>query len=134
MSKPSRNTTVFSPARIGRGNLFEAGGRGQLYCAEKPQGGPREDDDWWDNLLNTYRRFESDEVPDIDLKVRFRGIMAQIPKASKTAYPHIWWMNAPQSRSDRYALSALTKRRAILAAEIIQLERQARPQGRAGEC
>ena len=40
--------------------------------AEKPQGGPRDDDGWWDNLLNTYRRFESDEVPDIDLKVRFR--------------------------------------------------------------
>jgi len=40
--------------------------------AEKPQGGPREEDGWWDNLLNTYRRFESDEVPDIDLKVRFR--------------------------------------------------------------
>src|SRR5688500_7016156 len=40
--------------------------------AEKPQGGPREEDDWWDNLLNTYRRFESDEVPGIGLKVRFR--------------------------------------------------------------
>ena len=23
------------------------------------------DDDWWDNLLNTYRRFESDEVPGV---------------------------------------------------------------------
>src|SRR5436190_1021231 len=31
-----------------------------------------------------------------------------------------------RSRGDRYALSALTKRRATLAAEIIQLERQAR--------
>ncbi len=40
--------------------------------AEKPQGGPREEDGWWDNLLNTYRRFESDEVPGIGLKVRFR--------------------------------------------------------------
>ena len=41
--------------------------------AEKPQGGPQEGDDWWDNLLDTYRRFESDEVPGIALKVRFRG-------------------------------------------------------------
>ena len=40
--------------------------------AEKPEGGPREEDGWWDNLLNTYRRFESDEVPGIPLKVRFR--------------------------------------------------------------
>ena len=32
--------------------------------AQEPLGGPGEHDDWWDNLLNTYRRFESDEVPD----------------------------------------------------------------------
>ena len=42
--------------------------------AEKPRGGPDEDDRWWDNLLNTYRRFESDEVPGIALKARFRGV------------------------------------------------------------
>ena len=35
-------------------------------------------------------------------------------------------MALERSRGDRYALSALTKRRAILAAEIIQLERQVR--------
>ena len=31
------------------------------------------DDGWWDNLLNTYRRFESDEVPGVALKAQFRG-------------------------------------------------------------
>ena len=46
--------------------------------AEKPQGGPREEDGWWDNLLNTYRRFESDEVPGIGLKVRFRDAEATV--------------------------------------------------------
>src|SRR5262245_23844511 len=35
-------------------------------------------------------------------------------------------MTDQNSRGDRYALSALRKRRAILAAEIIQLERQVR--------
>jgi phosphatidate phosphatase APP1 len=39
--------------------------------AEKPQGGPGEADSWWDNLLNTYRRFESDEVPGQPVKVQF---------------------------------------------------------------
>ena len=39
--------------------------------AEAPRGGPREDDDWWDNLLSTYRRFESDEVPGVEVKLRF---------------------------------------------------------------
>jgi phosphatidate phosphatase APP1 len=46
--------------------------------AEAPQGGPREDDDWWDNLVNTYRRFESDEVPNAALRVRFRGREAAV--------------------------------------------------------
>jgi hypothetical protein len=35
-------------------------------------------------------------------------------------------MNDQSSRCDRYALSALRKRRALLAAEIIQLEHQVR--------
>ena len=39
--------------------------------AESPQGGPRDDDDWWDNLLATYRRFESDEVPGVEVRLRF---------------------------------------------------------------
>lgn len=35
-------------------------------------------------------------------------------------------MNTPHSRGDRYALSALKKRRATLASEMVQLERQLR--------
>ena len=45
--------------------------------AEAPLGGPKDDDDWWDNLLNTYRRFESDEVPGAALKVRYRAVEAE---------------------------------------------------------
>ena len=49
--------------------------RGVELCgrvlAERPRGGPKEADDWWDNLLATYRRFESDEVPGIEVKLRF---------------------------------------------------------------
>jgi phosphatidate phosphatase APP1 len=41
--------------------------------AEKPEGGPLEDAGWWDNLLDTYRRFESDEVPDVPLRLQYRG-------------------------------------------------------------
>jgi len=44
--------------------------------ASEPMGGPKEDDGWWDNLLNTYRRFESDEVPGVPLKAQFRGAEA----------------------------------------------------------
>jgi phosphatidate phosphatase APP1 len=45
--------------------------------AEAPLGGPGERDDWWDNLLHTYRRFESDEVPGAALVARFGGQRAQ---------------------------------------------------------
>ncbi len=41
--------------------------------AEEPLGGPQDDDGWWDNLLNIYRRFESDEVPGVALKVAYGG-------------------------------------------------------------
>ena len=41
--------------------------------AERPQGGPQEDAGWWDNLLDTYRRFESDEVPGAPLQLRYRN-------------------------------------------------------------
>jgi phosphatidate phosphatase APP1 len=44
--------------------------------ASKPLGGPKDDDNWWDNLLNTYRRFESDEIPGVALKAQFRGAEA----------------------------------------------------------
>jgi len=40
--------------------------------AEAPQGGPLDTDGWWDNLLNTYRRFDSREVPGVAISVRFR--------------------------------------------------------------
>lgn len=42
--------------------------------ADKPEGGPMEDAGWWDNLLDTYRRFESDEVPAQPLSLRFEGV------------------------------------------------------------
>ncbi|GAB6197274.1 App1 family protein [Lysobacter xanthus] len=39
--------------------------------ADPPLGGPGEADGWWENLLNTYRRFESDEVPHVPINVHF---------------------------------------------------------------
>jgi phosphatidate phosphatase APP1 len=41
--------------------------------ANRPLGGPMEEADWWDNLLDTYRRFDSDEVPNVEVEVAFRG-------------------------------------------------------------
>lgn len=46
--------------------------------AETPQGGPGEADGWWENLLNTYRRFESDEVPGQRVKVQFGNNVVEV--------------------------------------------------------
>lgn len=45
--------------------------------ARPPMGGPQEDDGWWDNLLNTYRRFDAEDVPGMELHARFRNASAQ---------------------------------------------------------
>jgi phosphatidate phosphatase APP1 len=45
--------------------------------ASKPLAGPKDDAGWWDNLLDTYRRFESDEVPGVELLAQFRGTQAR---------------------------------------------------------
>ena len=36
-------------------------------------GGPRQDDSWWDNLRNTWRRFASDPLPGVQLDIAFAG-------------------------------------------------------------
>ena len=45
--------------------------------ANRPLGGPEERDDWWDNLLNTYRRFDSAEVAGAHLMVQFGDAVAR---------------------------------------------------------
>jgi phosphatidate phosphatase APP1 len=54
--------------------------------ASKPLGGPKDDDGWWDNLLNTYRRFESDEVAGVELVARFRAAEARTTSDAEGYY------------------------------------------------
>ncbi len=42
-----------------------------------PMGGPQDDDRWWDNLLNTYRRFDAEDSPGVALHARFRNASAR---------------------------------------------------------
>ena len=39
--------------------------------ANKPFGGPQDDDNWWDNLKATYQRWESDEVPGVPVHLTY---------------------------------------------------------------
>ncbi len=56
--------------------------------ANKPAGGPKDDDTWWDNLLNTYRRWESDEVPGAWVEVLFAG-RTLTAKTDEEGYYHL---------------------------------------------
>ncbi|HMB52021.1 MAG TPA: phosphatase domain-containing protein [Thermoanaerobaculia bacterium] len=46
---------------------------GGRVLEQKPPGGPQDDDGLWENLLNTYRRWESDEVPDEPVTLMLAG-------------------------------------------------------------
>jgi phosphatidate phosphatase APP1 len=53
---------------------------------EEPLGGPQDDDAWWDNLLNIYRRFESDEVPGVALNVSYGGSQVDVVSDAEGYY------------------------------------------------
>lgn len=40
--------------------------------ATKARGGPLDDDGWWDNLVNTYRRLNSHEIPGIEVRLFYQ--------------------------------------------------------------
>lgn len=77
--------------------------------ADRPLGGPQDDDGWWENLLNTYRRFESDEIPGQALTVRFgnhsAGVVTDHEGYYRASLPGIGrvdalWANAAVSLPD----------------------------------
>lgn len=54
----------------GYGNGEKIWVQGRLL-ANKPYGGPREDDNWWDNLKATYERWESDEISGAEIHLTY---------------------------------------------------------------
>ena len=52
------------------GNGVHLSGR---VLANRPSGGPLDDDSWWDNLANTWRGWESDEVAAASVTLDFGG-------------------------------------------------------------
>jgi phosphatidate phosphatase APP1 len=41
--------------------------------ATKARGGPLDDDGWWDNLMNTYRRLNSHEIPGVEVRISYQS-------------------------------------------------------------
>ncbi|MBD3162778.1 MAG: DUF2183 domain-containing protein [Candidatus Eisenbacteria bacterium] len=58
--------------------------RGRVL-ANAPHGGPQEDDTWWTNLAETYRRIASREIPDIEVELAYGG-MTQTVRTDEEGY------------------------------------------------
>ena len=55
---------------------YANGRKVKLGCrvlAGRPGGGPKDDDGWWDNLLNSYRRWNTHELEGVEVRCVFRG-------------------------------------------------------------
>jgi phosphatidate phosphatase APP1 len=66
--------------------------------ANRPAGGPLDDHGWWDNLVNTWRRWESDEVAGAPVTLRFQD-HEQTMVADEEGYYHAEFP-APQTAHD----------------------------------
>jgi len=60
---------------------------GGRVLSDRPTGGPLDNDAWWDNLVNTWRRWESDEVPYAPVQIRFGGQFREL-SADEEGYYH----------------------------------------------
>ena len=65
-----------------------------------PQDLPGEDDSWWDNLLQTYQRFASDEVVGVDVDIDFAGQRHRVTTDDE-GYFHLETANTPDVRGSR---------------------------------
>ena len=62
-----------------------------------PKDLPSVDDGWWDNLVNTYQRFESDEVPGVEVEIDFAGKQHRVV-TDEEGYFHLETSNSPDVR------------------------------------
>jgi phosphatidate phosphatase APP1 len=56
--------------------------------SNRPLGGPLDEDDWWDNLLNTLRRLDSDEIAGETVTVRYQEQEQQV-MTDEEGYYHV---------------------------------------------
>ncbi len=62
-----------------------------------PKDLPDEDDNWWDNLLQTYQRFASDEVVGVEVEIDFAGQRHRVTTDDE-GYFHLETANTPDVR------------------------------------
>ncbi len=83
----------------GYGNKEKVWIRGRLL-ANKPYGGPQEDDNWWDNLKATYTRWESDEIPDAEIKLIYGDYQQTVTTDGEGYYYAVFDCDANHPQTD----------------------------------
>ncbi len=83
----------------GYGNHEKLWVRGRLL-ANKPYGGPQDDDDWWDNLQATYQRWESDEVPDAEVRLEYADTVVTVTTDDEGYYAAEFTIDRDAPRPD----------------------------------
>ena len=73
-----------------------------------PGGGPRQEDDWWDNLLNTYRRFDSEAMPGVRVDLSFRG-QSGTAVTDKDGYYHARLAVPPAADGDMWETAEVNR-------------------------
>ncbi|WP_367873515.1 App1 family protein [Luteolibacter sp. Populi] len=100
------------------GNGVHLSGR---VLANRPSGGPLDDDSWWDNLANTWRRWESDEVAGAAVTLEFGGQEQTVVTDEEGYYSAVFpapvsgdllWLSATASTSS--SQGSITARHQIL--------------------
>lgn len=74
--------------------------RGRVL-SNQPFGGPLEDDGWWDNLANTWHRWESDEVPHAPVCLQFGNQLQHLTADEEGYYVGEFQLPAGASDPDR---------------------------------
>lgn len=83
----------------GYGNGTHIWIRGRLL-ANKPTGGPDEDDDWWDNLQATYQRWESNEVPNAAITLQYGDTVQEVITDKEGYYEARFEVDPDRPRTD----------------------------------
>lgn len=71
---------------------------GGRVLSNRLSGGPLDDDGWWDNLVNTWRRWESDEIPHTPVSLEFDGMVQHLTTDEEGYYNASFPLPAERSR------------------------------------
>lgn len=83
--------------------------------ANKPIRSPEDDDSWWDNLQATYERWETDEIPDVEVELLYGSQRRLVTSDHEGYYRARFSLDADYPRDDLVLARASSKNGTIVA-------------------